>query len=327
FTCAYHGWTYGNDGKLIGVPNFQDAYFEQLDMEQWGLVPVSQVDSYKGLIFGTFDPAAPALLDYLGNMAYYLDVVADRLGDGSEVIGGIHKWIMPCNWKFPADNFDGDSYHVGWSHLTALKPELTIASGIGRQVYAGNGHGLGMFPGILDAYENDVYRYEREMRPAMEAHMGKARAENQYVHGTVFPNFSILTFERTVRVWHPRGPDKVETWSWCIVDKSAPQNVKDGYRKITEWTFSPSGLFEQDDMENWQFCTATGRGVMTRQIPQYIGMGKGHEHADEDFPGEVGYTISEQNQRGWYGRWRQFMSANSWKDIPVEKAAPIAQQQ
>ena len=45
FTCAYHGWTYGNDGKLIGVPNFQDAYFEQLDMEQWGLVPVAQVDS------------------------------------------------------------------------------------------------------------------------------------------------------------------------------------------------------------------------------------------------------------------------------------------
>src|SRR5581483_10999147 len=56
FTCAYHGWTYGNDGKLIGVPNFQDAYFEQLDMEQWGLVPVAQVDSYRGLIFGNFDP-------------------------------------------------------------------------------------------------------------------------------------------------------------------------------------------------------------------------------------------------------------------------------
>ena len=60
FTCAYHGWTYGNDGKLIGVPNFQDAYFEQLDMEQWGLVPVSQVDNYKGMIFGTFDATAPS---------------------------------------------------------------------------------------------------------------------------------------------------------------------------------------------------------------------------------------------------------------------------
>ncbi|HXG36957.1 MAG TPA: Rieske 2Fe-2S domain-containing protein, partial [Dehalococcoidia bacterium] len=33
FTCSYHGWTYGNDGKLIGVPNFQDAYFEELDLE------------------------------------------------------------------------------------------------------------------------------------------------------------------------------------------------------------------------------------------------------------------------------------------------------
>ncbi len=24
-TCAYHGWTYGNNGELIGVPNYQDA--------------------------------------------------------------------------------------------------------------------------------------------------------------------------------------------------------------------------------------------------------------------------------------------------------------
>ncbi|HXG36232.1 MAG TPA: Rieske 2Fe-2S domain-containing protein, partial [Dehalococcoidia bacterium] len=82
FTCSYHGWTYGNDGKLIGVPNFQDAYFEELDLEQWGLVPVAQVDSYKGLIFGTFDASAPSLREYLGEMAWYLDVYFDRREGG-----------------------------------------------------------------------------------------------------------------------------------------------------------------------------------------------------------------------------------------------------
>jgi phenylpropionate dioxygenase-like ring-hydroxylating dioxygenase large terminal subunit len=25
FTCAYHGWTYGNDGKLTGVPYLKEA--------------------------------------------------------------------------------------------------------------------------------------------------------------------------------------------------------------------------------------------------------------------------------------------------------------
>jgi phenylpropionate dioxygenase-like ring-hydroxylating dioxygenase large terminal subunit len=32
FICAYHGWAYANDGRLIGVPNLQDAYFGELEL-------------------------------------------------------------------------------------------------------------------------------------------------------------------------------------------------------------------------------------------------------------------------------------------------------
>ncbi len=30
FSCAYHGWTYGNDGRLMAVPNERDAYYLSL---------------------------------------------------------------------------------------------------------------------------------------------------------------------------------------------------------------------------------------------------------------------------------------------------------
>jgi 3-phenylpropionate/trans-cinnamate dioxygenase alpha subunit len=34
-----------------------------------GLILVAQLDRYKGLWFATFDPTAPPLLEYLGEMA------------------------------------------------------------------------------------------------------------------------------------------------------------------------------------------------------------------------------------------------------------------
>ena len=34
FTCTYHGWSYSNDGKLLGVPNLHDAYYGELDQSQ-----------------------------------------------------------------------------------------------------------------------------------------------------------------------------------------------------------------------------------------------------------------------------------------------------
>src|ERR1700683_2928959 len=91
FICAYHGWTYGNDGRLTGVPNLREAYHGALDREQWGLIPVAQLSSYKGLWFATFDPAAPPLREYLGEMAWYIDSFVDRCEGGIEIVA-THKW-------------------------------------------------------------------------------------------------------------------------------------------------------------------------------------------------------------------------------------------
>lgn len=54
FTCAYHGWTYRNDGRLVGLPYLKEFYRSELDRERWGLLPVAQVDSYKGLLLATW---------------------------------------------------------------------------------------------------------------------------------------------------------------------------------------------------------------------------------------------------------------------------------
>jgi phenylpropionate dioxygenase-like ring-hydroxylating dioxygenase large terminal subunit len=114
FTCPDHGWSFANDGKLVGVPYFKDAYHEKLDKSKWGLVEVAQLETYKGSIWATWDGTAPSFPEYIGDFKMFLDFSLDfwdgREG-GTEIIGGVQKWLIPCNWKFPAENFSGDSYH------------------------------------------------------------------------------------------------------------------------------------------------------------------------------------------------------------------------
>ncbi|HZP25456.1 MAG TPA: aromatic ring-hydroxylating dioxygenase subunit alpha [Dehalococcoidia bacterium] len=325
FTCAYHGWTYGNDGKLIGVPNFQDAYFEQLDMEQWGLVPVAQVDSYKGLWFGNFDPTAPSLLEYLGDMAWYLDMLVDRREGGAEIVGATHKWILPANWKFAADNFVGDTLHFQPSHMSTILVQAFSSSAgdpsarVGFEANAGYGHGLIVNQAPARIFNIPVVpeltAYEQQVLPELEERLGATRANISPIVATVFPNFSPFWGRATIRVWHPRGPDKTEVWAWCFVDKAAPPEIKDSIRLNYLRTFGPGGMAEEDDMENWQYCTRTSSGTVTRRYPLNYQLALGHGRLDEEFPGWASQMMSENNARGFYDCWREFMQGHSWDQI------------
>jgi phenylpropionate dioxygenase-like ring-hydroxylating dioxygenase large terminal subunit len=324
FTCAYHGWTYRNDGQLTGVPYLKEAYHGELDREQWGLVPVAQLDTYKGLWFATFDAAAPPLREYLGEMTWYLDTFFDRCEGGIEIIGGMHKWIVPCNWKFPAENFAGDGYHVHWSHLSGVqtgaggdfrvKPDAE-----GRALSPGNGHSM-MMAGpdtAADLPNPDVLAYEARIQLEVQRRLGPRMQRGKPVAATVFPNLSILRpTSRTLRVWHPRGPDKTEIWAWAYTDKAAPPEVKEAIRLAGIRVFGPSGTFEQDDMDNWQGCTQTGRGVVARRYALNYGMGLGHEHFDADFQAVASeYRYSESNHRGFYRHWAKVMAAENGSEI------------
>jgi len=324
FTCAYHGWTYRNDGALVGVPFLKEAYYGALERERWGLIPVAQLDDYKGLIFATFDAEAPPLEEYLGEMTWYLDVFFDRREGGIEVLGGMHKWVMPCNWKFPAENFGGDAYHVQWTHLSAIKTSFstgvtTKPNASGTMLSPGNGHVvIGVGPNDMgEPPVPEILAYEKEIRSEVQKRLGPRLGLVNPIVGTVFPNFSMLrATSRTFRVWQPRGPDKTEVWSWAHVDKAAPPHVKEAIRLSALRGFSPSGTFEQDDMDNWQECTLTCRGTVTRRVALNTQMGLGHEHFDAGLGAWASdFRISESNHRQFYQRWAQLMAAESWAKV------------
>src|SRR5437763_8527882 len=177
---------------------------------------------------------------------------------------------MPCNWKFPAENFAGDGYHVPWSHISAVRTGSggdfrTKPDAEGRALSLGNGHSI-MTVGpdmVADPPAPEVLAYEEQILPEMQQRLGEWLRLGKPIAGTVFPNFSMLRpTSRTIRVWHPRGPDKTEVWAWIFVDKAAPPQVKKALRLTGARVFGPCGASEQVDIANSQVCKSPSRGAV-----------------------------------------------------------------
>lgn len=327
FTCPYHAWTYASNGKLVGVPNVKDAYFGDFDQDKFGLVSVAKIDNYKGLYFATFDTDAAPLDDFLGESKWYLDSMFDRREGGVEVYAGNHQWTGACNWKLPAENFASDAYHLNWTHLSALLKYPTDIppdelpkdfSGGGGAVSPGNGHGVGFVSPevITEPPLKILLEYEESIKAEVRERLGPRSEKIKPVVGNIFPNFAFLCgHSRTFRVWHPKGPDKTEIWSYAYVDKAAPDDVKEATRTAVTRGFSPAGILEMDDMDNWEECTDAARGVVSQNVPVHLTMGKGHERYREEFGAFVSdFRMSESALRVFYKRWAEVMDGESIVD-------------
>jgi 3-phenylpropionate/trans-cinnamate dioxygenase alpha subunit len=319
FMCSFHGWVYRNDGALTGVPRKAEAYTDALNPSAWGLVPVAHLSTYKGLIFATWDSKAPSLSEYLGNMAAYLDIILDRREGGTEFIGGTQKWTIKCNWKFMSENHIGDSYHTPITHHSPMEvgfysrpaERLNVK---GHSLYAGNGHGFCFFETPLRTDLPILKEYVEARQAEAEFRLGPVRSTMWLVNGAVFPNFGFVVSGafRTFRVWHPRGPNQVEVWSWCIVDKAASPEFKDFIRLETlRGQSGPASTFEQDDGENFKECHAcSGAPVAVDYDFNYM-LRLGGARIDPRFQGQLNDMPSETNQLGLFAHWAKLMEPTS----------------
>ena len=333
FACAYHGWTYSNEGELEYVPGEEEAYYGALDRDSLRLVE-ARVDTYAGIVFATWDQAAPSLDAYLGDARWLLDLNFNRLDNGTEALGPI-KWMEPVNWKTAVDNCS-DNYHVPTTHLSAIIvqgrhrgiPRLTHEQQFqseNKHLFV-NGHSLTMRfleradqarqqHGITAANREAFEDYYRQTLAESERRLGSLRARRlQLGNHSLFPN-GVLGF----RLAHPRGPLQTEFWHFVVLEKDMPEDLKTALRRGSANYNGVNGLFEQDDMDNWRGVTNSALTAMGRKYTQDLSMGVGHDRRHPEFPGVVAerYT-SESNQRLFYQRWEQFMNAENWEDIPLE---------
>lgn len=336
FMCSFHGWTYDLAGNLTSL-TMEEAYYPSgIDKESWGAVRVPRIESYKGFWFGTWDSSAPGLVDYLGDMAWYLDAYIDRFPGGLEAVA-THKWVIGANWKLNAEQPASDALHGAITHVSALTvigqreakrlgasadtapADLAPAVLTGHQYADPFGHGTGFSetqPGIT----HELRAWEATIRDVIVGRVGEKRADGVKGHANIFPNFMFLD-NGTMRVTHPRGPEEFEIWAWTFVPAEAPEAVKESIRIDVLRTFSPGGIFEQDDAENWIEEQRIMRGYMARQSPLIYQsrMGEGRMNAN-GFPGlTVPHILSDEGARSMYRHWADLMCGVSWADLIERK--------
>jgi choline monooxygenase len=110
FRCPYHGWTYGNDGTLKGMVEFEGVC--NFDRADNGLVPV-RVDTWENFVFVNLDGRAAALSEFLGKVP---ELVAPLKITETLKYFDRRIYTLSCNWKVYVDNYLDGGYHVPHAH-------------------------------------------------------------------------------------------------------------------------------------------------------------------------------------------------------------------
>lgn len=343
FVCTYHGWNFGLDGELKGVPGINEFYGDRLDKRAWGMTRVPRVASYKGFHFACFDEEAPELPDFLGWVGRLgFDLMTAR-GE-IELVDGIQKNRLQCNWKLAVDNVF-DWYHTKFSHGSALKVNFIEESLLSLQqqmVMLGDyGHAISgpMFSDDdLAAFQAHFGGEDGAAPQTFEEYYVafRGKEENREKlgpvgihaagHPNIFPNLWIATGGTQLCLRIPRGPLETELWWFTFVQKDIPAETRRNVVNFATHMFGPAGLLEQDDGENWSHSTRGTQPDYARRFPLNFAMGMGLERPIMREGGQTGMptAVNEEGQRWLYQSWQHWMEAETWDELR-RKTVPGAQ--
>jgi len=202
--CPYHAWSYGLDGKLVGVPH-QEAFLN-LCKSKKNLIELPTLDA-GGILWAHLDPAAAPDFGHVTD-----ELVADL--DGLNLRGmhvyGRQTFDLRANWKLVFEPFM-EGYHVQRLHAQSVGPLFadvpTVTDRIGmhfRQV-----------SGKVD------FDPERHLDPEGNIHKHVTHAYQ------LFPNAVVITspYYISVMVLAPRAADRTIV-DYVMLTHSPPDNPK-----------------------------------------------------------------------------------------------------
>jgi choline monooxygenase len=233
--CAYHGWTYTLDGRLIGTPDVEGVEF--FDRSRMGMVPL-RLETWEQFIFVNFDRGAEPLSAYLGDIP--------EQARGFQFAGlqfaERRDYVINCNWKVYVDNYL-EGYHIPIAH-----------PGLMREI-------------DYSQYRTDTFRYHSQQFAPIRAMKAEDSGDRAYAPGSgtrealyfwIFPNLMLNIYPDNVstNLIVPLSQDKTLTiFEWFFHD-IASAKVRERMKKAIAF----SDEVQQEDIG---LCESVQRGLQS----------------------------------------------------------------
>jgi choline monooxygenase len=233
--CAYHGWTYTLDGRLIGTPDVEGVEF--FDRTTMGMVPL-RLETWERFLFVNFDPDAEPLSAYLG------DIPKQSRGFRFEGLKFAVRrdYVIHCNWKVYVDNYL-EGYHIPIAH-----------PGLMREI-------------DYSQYRTDTFRYHSQQFAPIRAMKPDDAGQRFYAPGSgtrealyfwIFPNLMLNIYPDNVstNLIAPLSPDKTLTiFEWFFHDPDS--------EKVQERMNKAIAFSDEVQQEDIGLCENVQRGLQS----------------------------------------------------------------
>jgi choline monooxygenase len=237
FRCPYHGWNYGLDGTLKGMPEFAGVCnFNRADN---GLVPIV-IDTWENFVFVNLNPQPQPLRDFLGAiMDQVTPLHLKHLQFHSQ-----KSYILNCNWKVYVDNYLDGGYHVPHLHK-GLNSVLDYSH---YTIENGENYCLQSSPMVAPepSTNND------------HATLSSTRKGDRAYYFWLYPNFMINIYEGVMdtNLVLPLGPDKCRVVFDFFFANISPE--QDGYNTASV------AISDKVQDEDVAICESVQKGLASR---------------------------------------------------------------